>query len=56
MEVYLHLFLTSAPDGAGSLRLVKLHRKRIDCYILNYKVGYMVTGKRINFLSPISEM
>jgi len=56
MVVYLHSFLTSAPDGAGLLRLVKLHRKRIDSYILNYRVGYKVTGKCINFLSLILEM
>ena len=56
MEVYLHSFLTSAPDGAGLVRLDKLHRKRIDCYILNYKVCYKVIGKCINFLSSISEM
>jgi len=56
MVVYLHPFLTSAPDGAGLLRLVKLHRKRTGCHILNYKVGYKVIGKSIKFLSSLSGM
>ena len=56
MVVHLHSFLTSVPEGADLLRLVKLHRKRIDYYILNYKLGYKVIGRCINFLSSISEM
>lgn len=55
MVVYLHSFLTSAPDVTGLLRLVNLHRKRIDYYILNCRVGYKVIGKCIKFLSSISE-
>jgi hypothetical protein len=39
----------------GLFRVGKLHRKRIYFYILNYKVGYKLIGKCVNFITLFSE-